>query len=87
MSGYWVVAGRTAMQEAMRASLRALAALIALALERAALTEEVHRRRGEARFGSLVRHASDLIAVIGPDGRISYQSPSISGSLAIRPRR
>ena len=63
--------------EPVRASLRALAALMALALERAELTEEVHRRRGEARFGSLVRHASDLITVIGPDGAISYQSPSI----------
>ena len=63
--------------EAIRASLRALAAQVALALERAALTEEVHRRRGEARFGSLVRHASDLITVIGPDGTITYQSPSI----------
>jgi diguanylate cyclase (GGDEF)-like protein/PAS domain S-box-containing protein len=63
--------------EPVRASLTALAALVALALERAALTEEVHRRRGEARFGSLVRHASDLITVIGPDGTITYQSPSI----------
>jgi diguanylate cyclase (GGDEF)-like protein/PAS domain S-box-containing protein len=81
-----VIAGRTAMQEAIRASLRALAALIALALERAALTEEVHRRRGEARFGSLVRHASDLITVIGPDGRISYQSPSIERLLGYSPQ-
>ena len=56
---------------------RALAALVALARERAALTEEVHRREGEARFGSLVRHASDLITVIGRDGTIIYQSPSI----------
>jgi diguanylate cyclase (GGDEF)-like protein/PAS domain S-box-containing protein len=63
--------------EPVRASLRALAALVALAIERAALTEEVHRRRGEARFGSLVRHASDLITVIGRDGVITYQSPSI----------
>jgi diguanylate cyclase (GGDEF)-like protein/PAS domain S-box-containing protein len=72
-----VIAGRTAPPEAVRASLRALAALVALAVERTKLTEEVHRRRGEARFGSLVRHASDLITVIGADGTISYQSPSI----------
>ena len=72
-----VVAGRTAPPEAVHASLRALAAQIALALERAALTEEVHRRRGEARFGSLVRHASDLITVVDRDCRIEYQSPSV----------
>ena len=80
-----MVAGRTAPPEAIRASLRALAAQVALALERAVLTEEVHRRRGEARFGSLVRHASDLITVIGPDGTISYQSPSIERLLGYAP--
>ena len=80
-----VIAGRTAPPEAIRASLRALAAQIALALERAALTDEVHRRRGEARFGSLVRHASDLITVIGLDGTISYQSPSIERLLGYAP--
>ena len=81
-----VVAGRTAPPEAIRASLRALAAQVALALERAVLTEEVHRRRGEARFGSLVRHASDLITVIGLDGTISYQSPSIERLLGYAPK-
>jgi diguanylate cyclase (GGDEF)-like protein/PAS domain S-box-containing protein len=80
-----VVAGRATPPEAVRASLRALAALVALALERAVLTEEVHRRRGEARFGSLVRHASDLITVIGPDGTITYQSPSIERLLGYDP--
>jgi diguanylate cyclase (GGDEF)-like protein/PAS domain S-box-containing protein len=80
-----LVAGRATPPEPVRASLRALAAQVALALERAALTEEVHRRRGEARFGSLVRHASDLITVIGPDGTISYQSPSIERLLGYDP--
>jgi diguanylate cyclase (GGDEF)-like protein/PAS domain S-box-containing protein len=80
-----MVAGRVAPPEAIRASLRALAAQVALALERAALTDEVHRRRGEARFGSLVRHASDLITVIDLDGAISYQSPSIERLLGYGP--
>jgi diguanylate cyclase (GGDEF)-like protein/PAS domain S-box-containing protein len=80
-----LVAGRATPPEPVRASLRALAAQVALGLERAALTEEVHRRRGEARFGSLVRHASDLITVIGPDGTITYQSPSIERLLGYDP--
>src|SRR6185436_20458444 len=80
-----VVAGRTAAPEAVLASLRALAAQVALAVERTTLTEEVHRRRGEARFGSLVRHASDLITVIGRDGVITYQSPSIERLLGYDP--
>jgi diguanylate cyclase (GGDEF)-like protein/PAS domain S-box-containing protein len=31
----------------------------------------------EARFGSLVRHSSDLVMILGTDGRIQYVSPSV----------
>jgi diguanylate cyclase (GGDEF)-like protein/PAS domain S-box-containing protein len=61
----------------LRGSLAALATEVSLALESAALTEEVHRRAGEARFASLVQHASDLITVLDPNANIVYQSPSI----------
>jgi diguanylate cyclase (GGDEF)-like protein/PAS domain S-box-containing protein len=47
------------------------------------LSEEVHRRRGEARFGALVRHASDLITVVDPDTTVTYQSPSIERILGL----
>ena len=53
----------------------ALATQIALALESAALTEEVHRRASEARFGSLVQHASDLITVLDPDATRRLPEP------------
>ena len=67
----------TTASKAERAALRALASQVALALDSAVLSEEVHRRRGEARFASLVRHASDLITVLDADTTVSYQSPSI----------
>ncbi len=65
------------VSSAVRAAACALATQVALALDSAVLTEEVHRRRGEARFGSLVRHASDLITVLDPELRVTYQSPSV----------
>ena len=65
--------------------LRTLAHPVALAIDREDLTGEVHHRRSEARFGSLVKHASDLITVVGGDGVISYQSPSISRILGWAP--
>ena len=34
-------------------------------------------RRSEERFKSLVQHGSDVVAVVTPQGRISYVSPSI----------
>ncbi len=57
-------------------ALKALVTQLALALEGAELTEEMHRRHSEARFASLVQHASDLITVVGSDATITYQSPS-----------
>jgi diguanylate cyclase (GGDEF)-like protein/PAS domain S-box-containing protein len=72
-----VVCGPTIADASVQAALRALATQIALALDGAALSEEVHRRRSEARFGSLVQHSSDLITVLGPDGHVDYQSPSV----------
>jgi diguanylate cyclase (GGDEF)-like protein/PAS domain S-box-containing protein len=70
---------------AVEAALRALATQVALALDSVALTEEVHRRRSEARFGSLIQHSSDLITVLGPAGEIAYQSPSIERVLGYTP--
>jgi diguanylate cyclase (GGDEF)-like protein/PAS domain S-box-containing protein len=41
------------------------------------LSDELHRRQSEARFGALVSQASDLIVVLDPDGTVTYSSPSV----------
>jgi len=74
--GILVLAAESASR-ALRGSLAALATEVSLALESAALTEEVHRRAGEARFASLVQHASDLITVLDVQATVVYQSPSV----------
>jgi diguanylate cyclase (GGDEF)-like protein/PAS domain S-box-containing protein len=58
-------------------ALQALATHVSLALESAALTDEVLRRTSEAHLSSLVQHASDLITVLDADAMVLYQSPSI----------
>jgi len=58
-------------------SLEALATQVSLAVEGAALADDLHRRESEARFRSLVAHSSDLITVLAADGTVTYQSPSI----------
>jgi diguanylate cyclase (GGDEF)-like protein/PAS domain S-box-containing protein len=40
-------------------------------------TAETDLRRSEERFRALVQHASDVIMVLGPDGFVSYTSPSL----------
>jgi len=83
--GVLVVSGTAATSRAVQGPLRALVTQVALALESAALTEEVHRRESEARFGSLVQHASDLITVLDADASVVYQSPSIERVLGYAP--
>ena len=58
-------------------SLISLATHISLSLESAALAEDLHRQKSEARFRSLVAHASDMITVLDAEGVVNYQSPSI----------
>jgi diguanylate cyclase (GGDEF)-like protein/PAS domain S-box-containing protein len=67
------------------ASLQALASQVTLAAEGASLAEDLHRRRNEARFRSLVAHASDLITVLDAEGTVTYQSPSVERVLGYRP--
>jgi diguanylate cyclase (GGDEF)-like protein/PAS domain S-box-containing protein len=84
--GIWlIVAGHRAPGAEIRASLTLLASQISLALERADLSEQIHRRASEARFASLIQHATDLICVIDDASTIVYQSPSIETVLGYAP--
>ena len=83
--GLLAIADEQRIPQTLQSSLAALATEVSLALESAALTEEVHRRTSEARFGSLVRHSSDLITVLDAAGSIVYQSPSIERILGYTP--
>ena len=46
---------------------------------------QVDLQRSEARFRSLVQHASDLVAVLEPDGFITWISPSSWAILGVEP--
>jgi diguanylate cyclase (GGDEF)-like protein/PAS domain S-box-containing protein len=75
--GLIVTADGRRISRTVQSSLQALATHVSLALESAALTDEVLVRTSEARLSSLVKHASDLITVIDENARVLYQSPSI----------
>ncbi len=83
--GLLLVASPKPTPRQVAAALEALVTQLALALEGARLTEEIHRQHSEARFASLVQHASDLITVVGADATITYQSPSSERVLGYRP--
>ncbi|MCU1453587.1 MAG: putative diguanylate cyclase/phosphodiesterase with sensor [Acidimicrobiales bacterium] len=56
--------------------LSALSFQIALALEAAALAEDLHRQSSEAWFKSLIQHASDVVTVIDTSAIVTFQSSS-----------
>jgi diguanylate cyclase (GGDEF)-like protein/PAS domain S-box-containing protein len=76
--GFIVVATVEEMPASVVDSLRALSSQVALALESAALTEDLLLQQSEARFASLVKNSSDIVMVIEPNTVIRYASPSAS---------
>ena len=81
--GLLIVAAPTPFSPLLLDALDGLSASVSLALESAALSDEVHRRQNELRFASLVQNASDLITVVDRDGAVLYQSPSIERILGL----
>jgi diguanylate cyclase (GGDEF)-like protein/PAS domain S-box-containing protein len=87
LHGLMVVATPAAMRPLIADSLRALASQVALALESAALTEDLLIKQSEARFASLVQHSSDVVTVIETDTTIRYASPSAERVLGYAPEQ
>ncbi|QIN77662.1 EAL domain-containing protein [Rubrobacter marinus] len=85
MRGVILSSTGSALEEGVRRGLDSLATQVAYALERTDLTEDLHRRRSEERFESLVQNASDAIAILEADGGIRYVSPSYEQVLGLKP--
>ncbi|MEO8423466.1 MAG: EAL domain-containing protein [Actinomycetota bacterium] len=83
--GMMVIATTQEMPASVSDSLRALSSQVALALESAALTEDLLLQQSEARFASLVKNSSDVVTVIEPTTVIRYASPSASRLLGSGP--
>ena len=83
--GVLVTAHERGPSRTERGAFQSLASHVSLALESAALTEEVLRRTTDARLSSLVKHASDLITVVDARGIVIYQSPSVDRVLGYQP--
>lgn len=85
LRGRIVVASDSPLPGEIKHALETLGAQVALALERADLIEDLHRRRSEERFAALIRNSSDVIIILGEDGRVDYASPSVEKVLGYAP--
>ena len=79
LRGLLVVGNNSALPKANRDTLEALTSQVALALDSAALTEDLLRQQTEARFRSLVQNSTDVVMVVDADSTVRYVSPSVEG--------
>ena len=85
LRGVLAVIAEGGIPASAKESLLALALDVALAIESAALTEDLLRVRSEARFRSLLQHSADLVTVVSTDMRVAYASPSLEEMVGFRP--
>ena len=83
--GAIVLATSCALPPGVADALETLAAQVALALDSAAVTEDLHLRQSEARFRSLVQNSSDAITLVDASTVVRYQTPSVEHVLGYRP--
>jgi PAS domain S-box-containing protein len=83
--GKIVISGAYRMPEEVLDALQTLAAQVALALEAAALSDDLRRREQQEAAAVLVQQSSDVIAVIDGDLVIRYLTPSVEAVLGYAP--
>ncbi len=85
LDGLLVVGSPETLATSTREGLEALCSQVALALDSAALTEDLLRRRSEERFTSLVQNSSDMVIVVDADSTVRWTSPSVERVLGTDP--
>ena len=85
LRGMLVLASSAPVSPETGTALEALGSEVALALESAALSEDLYLRRSEERFGSLIQNSSDVITVLDGGGTVLYASPSVLRATGLAP--
>ena len=85
LRGILVVGTPHKLPRTVNDAIRSLASQAALALESAALTEDLLIQQSQERFASLVKNSTDVITVVEPDTTVRFASPSSFGVLGYDP--
>ena len=76
--GALVVSAASVVPPELVEGLAGLTAEVALALETAALREDLHRQRSERRFQALIENSTDILLILNSERGIIYASPGVS---------
>jgi len=76
--GALVVSAASIVSPELVEGLAGLTAEVALALETAALMEDLHRQRSERRFQALIENSTDILLILNSERGIIYASPGAS---------
>ncbi|MGY6501401.1 MAG: EAL domain-containing protein [Acidimicrobiales bacterium] len=76
-SGALVVSSRAPLHHGVVSALSSLAMEVSLAIESAALNEDLHRRKSDRRFRSLVENSSELLLVLDHQGHGTFTTPVV----------
>lgn len=76
-TGAIIVASSIPIDRGVVSALTSVAMEVSLAIESAALTEDLHRRKSDRRFRALVEHSSEFIVVIDDEGFGLFASPVV----------
>ena len=74
--GYLIVESPECITGELPGAIRALTTQLSLAISRSDLQKNTLERKGTQRFQALIQSSSDVISILGPDGRIRFQSPA-----------
>jgi PAS domain S-box-containing protein len=83
--GAIVLVGTDSLPKEVGHALDTLAAQVALALETAALTDDLRRRDREEAAAALLQHSSDVVAVVDANLAIRFVTPSVEPVLGFKP--
>ena len=74
--GFLIVECPDGISAELPGAIHALTTQLSLAISRLDLQKDTMERQGTHRFQALIQSSSDVISIIGTDGRIRFQSPA-----------
>jgi diguanylate cyclase (GGDEF)-like protein/PAS domain S-box-containing protein len=85
--GFLIVESPEGITGELPGAIHALTTQLSLAISRLDLQKDTLERQGMQRFQALIQRSSDVISILGLDGRIRFQSPATRSVFGYEPEK